>query len=185
MVLWNVRYILSSRGLDRLVRCLLIIFLRQRRVVSTRPTWELSLPLDLIFLSSQKDILPILEQIMLVYKFQCRCEADNIGRTIQRLEVRVRQHVPRSLLNRSQELTFGCSQAQKSAIGEHLCELHMPARLFRSGILCVLYKAYSKKHLAVLESITIRLKKPSLGKQRRPLIELGLFGESWRWDLES
>ena len=73
-------------------------------------------------LSSQKDVLPIIELNMLIYKFQCRCDADYIGRTLQRLGVRVRQQVPRFLLNRSQEITFGCSQAQESSIGEHMCK---------------------------------------------------------------
>ena len=42
--------------------------------------------------------------------------------TCQRLEVRVRQHIPRSLL--SGRLTSGHSQAMDSAVGEHLLTIN-------------------------------------------------------------
>ena len=42
--------------------------------------------------------------------------------TCQRLEVRVRQHIPRYLL--SGRLTSGHSQAMDSAIGEHLLTIN-------------------------------------------------------------
>ena len=78
-----------------------------------------------------------------------------IGWTIMRLEVRVRQHVPLSLLNRSQELISGSSQAQESALGEHLCRSYIWQANYLDQHFSVLYKAYSKNHLAVWESITI------------------------------
>ena len=34
------------------------------------------------FLSSEKDVLPILQQSRIVYKFQCQCNTDSISRTI-------------------------------------------------------------------------------------------------------
>ena len=47
----------------------------------------------------------------MVYKFQCQNDAGYIGRTTQRQEIRVEQHVTRELLRRSQETTSGFSQA--------------------------------------------------------------------------
>ena len=63
--------------------------------------------------SPNKDKLPIFKQSNLIYKFVCRCNSTYIGMTCQRLEVRVRQHIPRSLL--SSRLTSGHSQAMDSA----------------------------------------------------------------------
>ena len=57
---------------------------------------------------------------MYVYKFQCQCNADYIVWTIQSLEVRVKQHVPRELLRQSKNTTSVSSQVQESAIGDHL-----------------------------------------------------------------
>ena len=147
-----------------------IYLVKVRTIFTTRPA----------FLSSQKNILPILGESMLIYKFPCQCDADYIVRTIQRPEVQVRQHIPRFLLNRSQELTFGCSQAQESAIGDYICESYICQANYLDQCFSVLYKANKKKHLAVLESIAIRLNKPNLCKQRRSLTELCLFGESGR-----
>ena len=60
------------------------------------------------FHSIHKDVLPIFNQSLLIYKFKCLCNSTYIGRTNQRLEVRVRQHVPRGILN-SDQLTSGHS----------------------------------------------------------------------------
>ena len=45
------------------------------------------------FRSIHKDVNPIFQQSNSIYKFQCYCDATYIGRTSQRLEVRVRQNV--------------------------------------------------------------------------------------------
>ena len=47
------------------------------------------------FQYSQKNLSPILQQSMMAYKFQRQCNADNKGRTIKSLEVRLKQRVPR------------------------------------------------------------------------------------------
>ena len=63
--------------------------------VNLRPIFTLRLA----FNSTNKDKLPIFKQSNLIYKFTCRCNSTYIGMTCQRLEVRVRQHIPRSLLS--------------------------------------------------------------------------------------
>ena len=61
------------------------------------------------FNSIHKDVLPIFNQSLLIYKFKCWCNSTYMGRTSQRLEVRVRQHVPRGIVN-SNPLTSWHSQ---------------------------------------------------------------------------
>ena len=47
--------------------------------------------------SAKKDVLPTLSKSNLIYFFQCRqCEDRYVGRTLQRLGARIRQHVPLS-----------------------------------------------------------------------------------------
>ena len=75
------------------------------------------------FNSIHKDVLPIFNQSLLIYKFKCWCNSTYIGRTNQRLEARVRQHVPRGILN-NDRLTSGHSQALDSVIGEHLLTIN-------------------------------------------------------------
>ena len=50
----------------------------------------------------------------------CQSDADYIGRTFQRLKIRVEQLLPPELSKRPQNTTSGSSQLQKSAIGDHL-----------------------------------------------------------------
>ena len=80
-----------------------------------------------------------------VYKFKCWCNSIYIGRTTQRLEVRVRQHVPQGILN-SDRLTSGHSQALDSVIGEHLT-LNSCRTNYYDDWFSVLHRARSKIHL--------------------------------------
>ena len=68
-----------------------------------------------------------------------------IGMTCQRLEVRVRQHIPRSLL--SGQLTSGHSQAIDSAIGEHLLTINSCRASYEDDCFSVLHRARDKFHL--------------------------------------
>ena len=48
----------------------------------------------------KKDVLPTPHRSCLVYQFECRnCESRYVGRTLQRLNTRIQQHVPLHLLN--------------------------------------------------------------------------------------
>ena len=60
-----------------------------RPIFATRPAFN----------STNKDKLPIFKQSNLIYKCVCRCSSTYIGRTCQRLEVRVRRQIPRILLS--------------------------------------------------------------------------------------
>ena len=53
----------------------------------------------------------------IIYKFQCGCNDTYIGHNFQRLEVRVKQHVPRDISNRT---TSRHSKLFDSAICKHL-----------------------------------------------------------------
>ena len=96
------------------------------------------------FNSTNKDKLPIFKQSNLIHKFVCRCNSTDIGMTCQRLEVRVRQHIPRSLL--SGRLTSGHSQAMDSAIGEHLLTINSCRTRYEDDCFSVLHRARNKSH---------------------------------------
>ena len=114
------------------------------------------------FSSSQKDVLPILQQSLMVYKFTCQCDADYIGRTIQRLEVRVGQHVPRAIRQHNLTSTSGQLHAQESTIGEHILDHQVCREKYSDESFSVLHKARNKHHLMALEAISILIYRPSL-----------------------
>ena len=94
--------------------------------------------------------------------------------TCQRLEVRVRQHIPRSLL--SGRLTSGHSQAMDSAIGEHLLTINSCRTRYEDDCFSVLHWARNKSHLNFLQAIYISINRPSLCRQLSSHM-LYIFGE--------
>ena len=117
------------------------------------------------FNSIHKDVLPIFNQSLLIYKFKCWCNSTYVGRTSQRLEARVRQDVPRGILN-TDWLTSGYSQAIDSAIGEHLLSINSHRIRYQDDWFSVLHRARSKIHHIILKTNYIFLDRPSLCRQR-------------------
>ena len=48
-----------------------------------------------------KDVLPTFQQSNVVYEYVCHCDSRYVGRTSQRLQDRIRQHVSKSIRNRT------------------------------------------------------------------------------------
>ena len=46
------------------------------------------------------DVLPTFHQSNVAYEYVCLCESRYVGQTSQRLQDRIRQHVPKSIWNR-------------------------------------------------------------------------------------
>ena len=77
-----------------------------------------------------KDVLPSLQRSTVVYQYVCRCDCRYVGRTSQRLQDRINQHIPRcirndkrptkNLPNRECKITSTPSVYCDSAIGQHL-----------------------------------------------------------------
>ena len=117
----------------------------------------------------------------------CHCDSRYVGRTSQRLQDRIRQHVPRSIWNRigqgkqpEEEREHKQERKQPERLGKptnltphcdsatvnHL--LHKPkcASQCNDNQFFILFKARSNFHLSVLESIFITLQKPNLCRQK-------------------
>ena len=48
--------------------------------------------------AAKKDVLPACHQSNIVYQFLCHCDSRYVGRTSQRLQQRIKQHVPKTIL---------------------------------------------------------------------------------------
>ena len=66
--------------------------------------------------ATNKDILSALQKSIVIYQFSCHCDSRYVGRTSQRLQDRIKQHVPKSIRS--------CSFCQKRD-----CFLHVGANL--------------------------------------------------------
>ena len=81
----------------------------------------------------KKDVLPSHHHSNVIYQLMCHWDSRYVGRTSQRLEEQIKQHVPRSIANPSashnrQSLSRSCKantrpqQFHESAIGQHLLD---------------------------------------------------------------
>ena len=105
----------------------------------------------------------------------CHCDSRYMGRTSQRLQERIRQHVPKSIRNRTSKERKQPERPGKlansiphcdSAIGNHLLHNQKCASHYKDNQFFILSKARSDFHLSVLESNFITLRKPNLCRQK-------------------
>ena len=152
--------------------------------------------------ASRKDVLPITQRSNLIYKYTCkRCECTYIGRTTQRLEDRISQHVPKiyRYVKKPQKeenqtaynlrkkkpvsyLNFSIPSYVESAIGIHLLENPSCAQLYDDSDFCILSQSRSSYHLNVLEAIYINSVKPELCRQKRFVYYCKLFANTYSFD---
>ena len=123
---------------------------------------------------------------MLFYEFSCRCEARYVGRTTQRLEDRIKQHVPTSIRKKThierEQPPRGCKTCNAqikcdSAIGQHHLENPECAKLYTDDKFRIIGQARSSFHLGVLESVHIKTQNPVLCGQKEFVFSLGLFNQ--------
>ena len=102
----------------------------------------------------KKDVLPFHHHSNVIYQFVCHCDSRYVGRTSQRLEKRIKQHVPRSIANlpaspNRQSLSRFCKvntrpqQFHESSIGQHLLD----------NAQCALY--YSNEKFSILARVAL------------------------------
>ena len=113
----------------------------------------------------------------------CRCGSRYVGRTSQRLQDRICQHVPKIIRNKLNQERSQPNRKKKapisipycdSAIGNHLLENQNCAAHYNENQFSVIAKARSDFHLAVLESIHITLSQPNLCRQKEFVYSLKL-----------
>ena len=115
-----------------------------------------------------------------------------IGRTIQRLEIRVKSQVSRELLRRSQSTTSGFSPAQESVIGDHQWNHYICRIKYSDDRFFVLYKAWSKKQNKTNKKKTKKKSRhfrshryhvisPYLGQTEKTILySWSVWGTSWK-----
>ena len=137
--------------------------------------------------SLPKDRLPTPSISNVIYLFECRqCESQYVGKTSQRLGDRVKQHVPRHLVDSGTEQKRKRGRPPKkranpgsdyqSAIACHLAS-NKPCleRYSDSESFKILTRGRSRFHLDILEAMYIKHLKPVLCKQKTYVSYLTLF----------
>ena len=128
--------------------------------------------------SNKKDVLPSHHHSNVIYHFVCHCNSRYVGRTSQRLEELIKQHVPKSIANppishNRQSLSRSCKaniipqQFHKSAIGQHLLDNAQCALQYNSDKFSVLARSRSSFHLSARKATFIKSLNPRFCKQKK------------------
>ena len=148
--------------------------------------------------AAKKDVLPANQRSMVIYEYVCHCDSRYVGRTTQRLQELIKQHVPKAIrqkttltqeqgTHRSQptrtQPNRKCKAKSKtqfepesdSAIGQHLLESNQCARNYSDSQFKIQTTARSQFHLSLLEAVYISRKKTDLCRQKQFVFTLQLF----------
>ena len=125
---------------------------------------------------TSKDVVPTKQQSMVVYQYVCRCDCRYVGRTSQRLQDRIKQHIPKAIRNQAQT---SCDLSQSnhtcsSAIGQHLLNNKKCAAQYDDNQFSILAKGRTLFHLSTLEATFIKMLKPELCRQKEFVYTLKL-----------
>ena len=126
---------------------------------------------------ARKDVLPAIQKSFVIYEYKCHCDSRYVGRTSQRLQDRIKQHVPQWL---RQQLTRprrsqphrSCKRTDTkpdcdSAIGQHLLDNDQCALNYDDKRFSILAAARSSFHLNLLEATYIKTRRPMLWQTKR------------------
>ena len=128
-----------------------------------------------------KDVLLTTLKSSVVYEYSCHYDSRYVGRTSQRLQDRIKQHVPkwlqqqakrptRSQLGRSCKLKRNNPDCD-SAVGQHVqCAANYNDKRFK-----ILAVARNSFHLCLLEATFIKTRHPVLCKQKEFVYTFKLF----------
>ena len=114
----------------------------------------------------KKDVLPSHHHSNVIYQFLCHCDSRYVGRTSQRLEERIKQHVPRSIANlpaspNRQSLSRSCKantrpqQFYESSIGQQRLDNAQCALHYSNEKFSILARGRSSFHPSALEATFI------------------------------
>ena len=120
----------------------------------------------------------------------CHCDSGCVGRTSQRLQERIKQHVPRSIRNHyssqgRSNLSCACKKrallkstqatAHDSAIGQHLLENPPWASQYSDTNFSILAQGRTSFHLSALEAMFIKSFQPNLCQHKEFLYSLKII----------
>ena len=148
--------------------------------------------------AAKKDVLPANQRSMVIYEYVCHCDSWYIVRITQRLQERIKQHVPKAIrqnttltqeqgTHRSQptrtQPNRKCKAKSKtqfepesdSAIGQHLMESIQSARNYSDSQFKIVTTACSQFHLSLVEAVYISRKKTDLCWQKQFVFTPQLF----------
>ena len=120
-----------------------------------------------------------------VYNFSCHCDSRYVGRTSQRLQDRIRQHVPKFIRTGQTPNSHNISTRSgkfstpvmfnDSAIGQNLLDNSICTKNYSDEKFTIFSIGCSSFHLSALEAVYIKSRKPNLCRQKEFVYNLKLL----------
>ena len=171
----------SDRFADNIKRCVGNCFKATtvKVLFSSRPNFK----------GLHKDPLPTHTSSKVIYKFLCYCGSSYVGKSMQTLRKRSKQHVTASILAYAKAINEGTAEHfkttkkwiyvknayEKSSIGKHLIDNILCLKNFNFNQFTILARGRNQFHLDVLESVFISTIKPNICKQTAFCYKVLLF----------
>ena len=134
---------------------------------------------------ARKDVLPAIQKSSVIYEYKCHRDSRYVGRTSQRLQDRIKQHVPQWLIQqltcpRRSQPNRSCKRNDTKphcdfAIGQHLLYNDQCALNYDNKRFSILAAACSSLHLNLLEAAYIKTRRPVFCRQKEFVYTLKLF----------
>ena len=131
---------------------------------------------------ARKDVLPTTQKSSVIYEYKSHCDSRYVGRPSQRLQDRIKQHVPqwlRQQLTRPRRSQPHRSRKRNdtkpdcdSAIGQHLSENDQCALNYDNKLFSILATARSSFHLNLSEAAYISRPGAWFNADRKSLLRL-------------
>ena len=127
-----------------------------------------------IFSHVHKDRIPMKDNSLVIYQFQCSCEKNYVGKTKRRLVDRMKEHIPPCVTKHYSQTPDDdymkniklVRAAAKSSVSQHLLESKECGRQLKECNFNIIKKCRSSFEMDVYETVYIASKEPSLCKQR-------------------
>ena len=129
-----------------------------------------------IFTPATKDHIPLLNQSTVIYRFECHCENDYVGKTSRRLVDRIKEHVPacvRSFLAHPHDQNYAVdvplfNASKKSSIAKHLLDNYATCgSKYSDEQFRILRRCKTDFQLSVGEAVRILTLEPTLCIQQK------------------
>ena len=126
------------------------------------------------FVSMHKDVLTPHHINLVIYKYTCNCSSDYIGRTSNRLDLSIKQHLPAHILNL--ELERGqLINTSGSSIADHMINSMECMADFNVNQFSILSWSHLLYHRKVMETLYVQFLQLFLCKQRDCLLGLNVI----------
>ena len=167
----------------------------EKQVTSSVKHYYLTVEPHVVYKTNQllpvanKDVLPALQNGNVIYQFSCHCDSRYVGRTPQRLQYGIKQHVPKSIrygtsspkrhlpIRKWKYSTKSTTQIQSlthdSVIGLYLLRRNsVCAQHYDESMFSILVKGRSLFHLSALEATFIKTSNPFINPLQTKRIRL-------------